>query len=184
LHPLEFIESFLANEVAIREVHFSIYRYHPQSLLDDCITHRVEVHELRSTYERLAARLKENEDVAFNSLVRLRGNTGARRHLALLDFQTGVESRVEQISEALVAENCPRQAALVYSGQSYHLYLGTLFSHTQWVKFMGRILLLNSRSEPPTVDARWVGHRLMAGYSALRWSSKGKPQTPVVVRQW
>lgn len=183
-HPIDFIESVLAQEKRIGEVQLSVYRYHPQSLLDDCITYRVAVEQLRATYDRLAEKLDGQEDIAFDSLVKLRGKAGIKKHFALLDFQTTDTERVEQVSELLVAERRPPRAALVHSGRSYHLYMGELLSYAGWVTFMGRILLLNARDGPPTVDARWVGHRLMAGYSALRWTAQGRPSLPEVVRQW
>jgi len=184
VHPIDFMESVLAEETRIGEVQLSVYRYHAQSLLDDCITYKVAVAQLRATYDRLADKLDEQEDIAFDSLVKLRGKAGIERHFALLDFQTTDAERVEQACKLLVAERRRPRAALVHSGRSYHLYMGELLSYAEWVTFMGRILLLNGRDEPPTVDARWVGHRLMAGYSALRWSAKGRPYLPRVVQQW
>jgi hypothetical protein len=184
VHPIDFMESLLAEEGRIGEVQFSIYRYHPQSVIDDCTTHRVPVARLRATYDQLADGLDEQQDIAFDSLVGLRTKTGGKRHFALLDFQTTDAERVNRVAESLVLERRPPRAALVHSGRSFHLYMGELLSHADWVRFMGRILLLNTRDAPPTVDARWVGHRLMAGYSALRWSAKGRPFSPEVIRQW
>jgi len=181
VHPIDFIESLVADEGRITEVQISVYRYHPQSLLDDRTTYRVPVNKLRATYERLAQQLSEQEDIAFHSVVRM-GKT--KRHFGLLDFQIADAKRVEEVAELLMSENRARRAALVHSGRSYHLYLGVLLSHAAWVKFMGRILLLNAREEPPTVDPRWVGHRLMGGYGALRWSANVRPDLLRVVRQW
>jgi hypothetical protein len=39
---------------------------------------------------------------------------------------------------------------------------------------MGSLLLLNKPSGFKLIDERWVGHRIMAGYSALRWSCNTK----------
>jgi hypothetical protein len=184
LHPIDVVEGWLAEARHIRQVQLSVYRYHPTSLLDDCDTHNVDVAELRTTYRALAEQITDQEDIAFDSAVTLHGNRDVTRHFALVDFQAADITRVEQVSNLLVAERHPPRAALVQSGRSYHLYLGELLSHNDWVKFMGRILLLNPRDEQPIVDARWVGHRLMAGYSALRWSAKGRPYLPTVTRQW
>lgn len=35
---------------------------------------------------------------------------------------------------------------------------------------MGKLFLATQVGVPPTVDPRWVGHRLIAGYAALRWT--------------
>ena len=69
----------------------------------------------------------------------------AKRHFALLDFQTAEMARVQQVAEMLIEEYRSPRAALVHSGRSYHLYMGVLLTHASWVKFMGRILLLNAR---------------------------------------
>jgi hypothetical protein len=183
-HPINFIESVLAEDRRISEVQLSVYRYHPHSLSDDCITHSVIARQLAATYERLSAQLDEDEDIAFDSLIKISGEAITKRHFALLDFQTTDASRVEQVSELLIAERHPPRAALVHSGRSYHLYMVELLSHADWVSFMGRILLLNDRDESPTVDDRWVGHRLIAGYGALRWSAKGRPKLPTIIREW
>jgi hypothetical protein len=49
---------------------------------------------------------------------------------------------------------------------------------------MGRLLLLNLPEKPCLVDTRWVGHRLIGGYAALRWSAKMHPRKPALVREW
>jgi hypothetical protein len=65
--------------------------------------------------------------------------------------------------------------AYVYSsGRSFHVYYPTLITHDEWVRFMGSALLLNMTHHAPVVDQRWVGHRLIGGYAALRWSCNTK----------
>ena len=61
------------------------------------------------------------------------------------------------------------------SGRSYHGYGRSLLTHNDWIKQMGKLLLVNQIGVPPTVDPRWVGHRLIAGYASLRWT-KNTPQ--------
>ena len=186
VYPIDFIESLLAADRRIREVQLSVYRYHPQSLFDDRNpTKHVSAVNLRKTYEHLVQGLGDQEDIAFHSTVRMDDDV-TERHFGLLDFQAGTTERavVERAAELLIQEYHPAKAALVHSGRSYHLYMGTLFSHAEWVAFMGRVLLLNLRDQPPTVDPRWIGHRLMAGYGALRWSANVRKPVPEVVRQW
>jgi hypothetical protein len=57
------------------------------------------------------------------------------------------------------------------SGRSYHGYATSLLGPKQWHEFLGRALLINSRDSEQIVDARWVGHRLIAGYGSLRLSN-------------
>jgi hypothetical protein len=182
-HPIDFIASWLADNNRICEVQLSRYRYHPQSLSEESISYAVPVKLLRANYERLEKHLCDGEDIAFDSVVKLRGKGATKRHLALLDFQTSDVTRVKRVSEQLVDEYRVRRAALVNSGRSYHLYMGTVLTHAAWIRFMGRVLLLNARNEPPTVDTRWIGHRLMGGHAALRWSAKGKPFVPEIIQQ-
>jgi hypothetical protein len=185
VHPIDFVESILAADTRIKEVQLSVYRYHPQSLFDDRNpTYHVPTAKLREAYKRFVEGLSNQEDIAFHSMVKM--DDGVERHFGLLDFQAGTTESavVEQASELLIREYRPHRAALVNSGRSYHLYLGALFSQAEWVAFMGRVLLLNLRDQPPTVDPRWIGHRLMAGYGALRWSANVRKPLPEVVRQW
>lgn len=187
MHPIDFIESILATDSRIKQVQLSVYRYHPQSLDDDRDPTRcVPTAKLREAYEGLVAELKDQEDIAFHSMVKMDDDT--ERHFGLLDFQAGTTETefavVRQASEMLIQQYRPPKTALVHSGRSFHLYLGTLFSQTEWVSFMGRVLLLNLRDQPPTVDPRWIGHRLMAGYGALRWSDHVRTPLPKVIRQW
>jgi len=185
VHPIDFVESILAADTRIKDVQLSVYRYHPQSLFDDRNpTHHVPAAKLQEAYQDLVEGLSDQEDIAFHSMVKM--DDGVERHFGLLDFQAGTNERavVEQASELLIREYHPRRSALVNSGRSFHLYMGALFSHAEWVTFMGRVLLLNLRDQPPTVDPRWIGHRLMAGYGALRWSANVRKPLPEVVRQW
>jgi hypothetical protein len=181
-HPIEFVDSFLATCADVCAVQFSVYRYHPESLWDDRKSYAVSPGELRSKYAQLAKQLEDNEDIAFDSVVK--DGRGRKRHFGLVDFNTPDRVRAEQASDLLVSEYEVPRAALVFSGRSYHLYMGMLLSHPSWVKFMGRILLLNPRNEPPIIDSRWVGHRLVGGCASLRWSARGRPNLPVVLRAW
>jgi hypothetical protein len=184
VHPIDFVESLLAENECINEVQLSVYRYHPQSVTEERTPYEVRATQLRASYERFLERLKEGEDISFDSVVRMCGKTRSKKHFAFLDFQTAHIKRIEEAAELLVAEYHEPRAVLVHSGRSYHLYMGVLLPHPAWVRFMGRILLLNVRGEPPTVDPRWVGHRLVGGYGALRWSAKANPNMPYVIRKW
>jgi hypothetical protein len=182
-HPMEFTASLLGAHTSICGVQISVYRYHSQSLLDDRTTYNISVSNLHSRYEALVSRIDDDQDIAFDSVVTM-ANGKTKKHFGLVDFNTSLRERAEEASDLLVREYNAPQAALVFSGRSYHLYLDVLLSHAAWVHFMGRILLLNLRNQPPVIDSRWVGHRLIGGCASLRWSAKGKSQSPQIIRQW
>jgi hypothetical protein len=187
IEPIDFIESFLAGQKEVRKVFLSTYRYHPQSLIDDRIRHGVAKESLRTAYDALRDKLREGEEIAFHSLMKI-ATSNANRHIPLVDFQSREQSRVEDTAQVLIDEYKVERGAMFASGHSFHLYLGVLLTQAVWVKFMGRLLLLNSRDDPVLTDARWIGHRLMAGYGALRWSANTSPYTnfgpPRLVREW
>lgn len=182
-HPIYFVESLLAQNELIYQVQLSRYHYHPQSLAEESNPVAVPAARLRDAFVDLEKKLSANEDIAFDSIVRMRGKKSKKCHFALLDFQTSDLQRIEQASRLLIGEYDAKQAVLVNSGRSYHLYMGVLLTHDAWVRFMGRALLLNSRDEAPTVDTRWIGHRLIGGHAALRWSAKAKPFMPEIIQR-
>jgi len=187
--PIDFIEDVIEKRRRITGVFLSIYRDHPESLIDDRVSYTVAVKNLRETYQVLLQQLKEGEEIAFHSVVRTSGQKrGRKRHIPVIDFRSRDRISVEQTVQTLLAEYKVQRAALFASGRSFHLYLGALFDHDLWVKFMGRLLLLNPRNGAALTDARWVGHRLMGGYAALRWSANTPPYdrfgTPRLLREW
>jgi|SRR5215471_1410759 len=185
--PLDFILRFLADDPQhVEEVEFGVYRYHPHSVIDDRINHRLKLEQLTPRYKALLGDLRSDEEIAFNSRVWTSGN--GSRHVPLVDFASREQPLVEEASVQLIGEYGPRWAALFASGRSYHLYLGALLTRSAWVKFMGHLLLLNQPDGPILTDCRWIGHRLMAGYGSLRWSANTEPYAtlgpPVLIREW
>jgi len=70
-------------------------------------------------------------------------------------------------------ESCAAGAWVVYnSGSSFHGYWVTLLEQEAWPQFLGGLLLRNLPAARQIVDDRWVGHSLIQGYSALRWTKK------------
>ena len=185
IQPIDFVERILADQPSVEEVFLSVYRSHPHSLIDDRVNYSVPLRKLREKYEALLHKLAKDEEIAFHSLVK---NSGACSHLLLVDFRSPDCSRVEQAAEGLIGEYPVKSAALFESGRSFHLYLDKLMTQDLWVKFMGRLLLLNDRDSPVLTDARWVGHRLIGGYAALRWSANTSRYMefgiPRLVREW
>lgn len=58
------------------------------------------------------------------------------------------------------------------SGRSFHLYGARPFkTKSNWMRFTASLLLLNEPGKQTLIDTRWVGHRIMAGFSSLRLSN-------------
>ena len=91
-------------------------------------------------------------------------------HLPMIDFATSDSAMALAVTRSLLHELHLPEPYLFSSGRSFHGYCPVLLSADSWRIFMGALLLLNPDSGREVVDHRWVGHRLMAGYGALRWS--------------
>ncbi|RTE64542.1 hypothetical protein EH243_16865 [Amphritea opalescens] len=114
--------------------------------------------------------LAVGEELAFHSVYK----KGQRKyHLPMIDFDCSVQDL--KYAKATLYKILPNHiySGLVFyeSGRSLHAYGSTGLNNKQWIDFMGRLLLANLPNEPSIVDTRWVGHRLMGGFSSLRWSS-------------
>lgn len=188
LRPAKYIQRLLAAEPLVREIELSAYTNVPQSLYDVRKSCRLRTQDVSRRFAELSASLSAEQEIAFHSRVHVQGPEGKLRvrHLPLLDFKTGEQALAEAAAECLVTEYRAPNAAFFASGHSYHLYLNVLLSEKQWTRFMGRVLLFNPREGEAIVDARWIGHRLMEGFGALRWSSNGGAYSapPTLVRQW
>jgi hypothetical protein len=187
--PLDFVESYLSSCAIVRRVQLSTYRRLPRSTREERTVHHVASQLFRRRFNALLRNVGESEEIAFDSI--LWSGAGPARHewhLPLVDFRSADLRRVRIASALLVGEYRTDRAALFASGRAYHLYLGVLLTREQWVEFMGRILLLNSRGKREVVDSRWVGHRLLGGFGALRWSANTARYRsfgpPRLVREW
>ena len=94
---------------------------------------------------------------------------GHRKHLVMVDMSTSAKAHLEKLRQFL-GEEFFRQITWFDSGRSFHGYGDSLLTEGNWTRFMGLLLLANQPRLEPTVDPRWIGHRLMAGYAALRWT--------------
>lgn len=150
---------------------FSQYHYRPRSLFDEraefnCIAGEV-------TPEWLANRIADlppGWDLALNSTVRTRH--GKLLHVPMVDFSCEDFLSIASIEvKEVIGRDVFDEMIFFDSGRSFHAYSTELVNGKRWIELMGRLLLLNIPGRPPIVDARWVGHRLIGGYSALRWSA-------------
>jgi len=155
-HPYFFINSLLDSESAYS---LSKYTYLPDSLSDDRIINSI----LKS--------LKEDQELAFHSLVK----TKSRKiyHIPMIDFSTSrLDREVYYRLKNFIDYKILSDMTFYSTGNSFHAYSSKLLTHKEWLKFMGSLLLVNpSNSSLKIIDNRWIGHRIMSGFSSLRWSN-------------
>ncbi|MDZ7865648.1 hypothetical protein [Acidovorax sp.] len=145
---------------------FSCYKYVPQTIVDK--RERFKIPIARITPQWLEAKIAElpaDSELALDSVLRFGRH---EMHIPMVDFAADLCRRKEVI--AWVAENLNFELQLFSSGRSYHAYGIKPVSRKKWVHLMGLLLLANMPDKPALIDTRWVGHRLLAGYSSLRWS--------------
>lgn len=117
--------------------------------------------------ETIIQDLPERCELALNSrVIRANGNVA---HIPMIDFSTAALAQTLKLSTVL-SEEIFREIIWFNSGRSFHGYGLTLIDEKQWIELMGKLLLVNRPGYTAIVDPRWIGHRLIAGYSALRWS--------------
>jgi len=94
---------------------------------------------------------------------------GRRLHLVMVDMSTSARAHLEKL-RGFLGDNFFQRIAWYASGRSFHGYGESLLEQDEWVQFMGLLLLANQPRLEATVDPRWIGHRLLAGYASLRWT--------------
>lgn len=125
--------------------------------------------------------LKKNFELSFHSRIIYQNEIF---HLPMIDFNmesidndvlTTLIERFEKQIELRVFRNVFSSMAMYSSGNSYHGYSDTLLKCQEWQNFMAASLLLNYNKnldeKSILVDTRWIAHRLIQGYGALRWSN-------------
>lgn len=165
-HPISLIQPWLQSADEDWLATLSRYQYFPQQIEDrrEIITVKLGVLTPNWLNDQLCS-LPEGCELALHSVLR----QGRRElHIPMVDFSAA------SIEPELVVDWAYRYLGITLklfdSGRSFHGYGTELITRSKWIKLMGLLLLSNMPKEPPLVDARWVGHRLLAGYSALRWS--------------
>lgn len=171
-HPVQWVRS-LMKKINVKNqkitLNFSRYIYTPQSLKDTRTNFTVDLTELDDFFfiEQLSS-LRENEELALHSQVVL--NDNEVMHLPMIDFAKRKQNdhKFKPLDELCKYWNI--NLAIFDSGRSYHAYGDRLLTESEWIKFMGSLLLVNIPGKWKLIDDRWVGHRIIGGYSALRWS--------------
>lgn len=113
--------------------------------------------------------LGPREEMALHSWVECRG---VGFHIPMIDF-VGQPARsvLCHLGPMLSVEmSISGNLMLFDTGRSFHGYFPDLIPERAWPKYLGQLLLLNEDGRSPLIDSRWVGHALMRGFAALRWS--------------
>lgn len=171
LHPSHYIFKHLkVNDDT--QLQFSVYRHTPQSLLDQRTFFDISIADAKNGWlDRMLTSLSEDEELAFHSCII---EDGKSYHLPMIDLDCSVDHLEEAkiILGRILPTNIASSLVFYNSGRSLHAYsLLRLKPKKEWHEFMGRLILANLPAQPPVVDSRWIGHRLIGGFCSLRWSS-------------
>ncbi len=159
-HPYWHAKRIVEYEPIVEFVHLSFYIYRPQSLIDERSIHPVARADFLnpSFIADFVASCPAKRDVAFHSNVKC--IDGINRHFPMVDMSTSARAHLEKLKLFLDSET---YYGFVWfdSGRSFHGYGSRLVNHDEWISHMGQLLLSNQKDLKPTVDPRWIGHRLI-----------------------
>lgn len=167
-HPSLIIQEIVDRYGAELEFEFSHYIYMPRTIEDKRTMFTISANELTAKkIEELCNSTPEGMELALNSRVVMRDKTVM--HIPMIDLATKATGIIGRVLDVLPS-NLTDAMIWFESGRSYHGYGTVLISKEDWIKLMGRFLLVNQPQVPPVVDPRWIGHRLISGYASLRWT--------------
>ena len=172
-HPLEFLVQ-LGKDKGILTFQFAAYKHSPDPLRSD----KREILQNSAIIERDYDILKDwagkdGRDLEVQSPVVLSDHK--EMHIPMIDFATEkIDEHIPSIKKVM-QEFSIRRAYLFHSGRSYHLYGVDLINNSNWMRFMGTVILLNPEN-PGTnngrvFDLNWIGRCLINGCSSLRLSN-------------
>lgn len=151
----------------------SKYIYLPDSVTDEREFFKVKGNDFNQNFvfDHLK-NLNADQELAFHSIIK--DSHGKIKHIPMIDFT--IEDEISRDTyyrlKYLLEKNIFNNLVFYSSGRSFHAYSTTLISNKEWQVFMGRLLLVNPKdADNSIIDTRWVGHRLLSGYSTLRWSN-------------
>lgn len=173
-HPFQWVALLLRNYIntnpvwASSNIELSRYHYIPQSFQDYRETIHLAISELNENiFLQMIMELPQDFELAINSRVITMGQV---YHIPMIDFGYKGSSPLESQLLKEFSSYWRMNFNIYDSGRSYHAYGDRLLTTQEWYQFMGSLLLLNKPSGFKLIDERWVGHRIVGGYSALRWS--------------
>jgi hypothetical protein len=169
-HPYFFVRELL-DKYGEAVFNLSRYIYQEDSLFDEreCLTVRgSELH--LSWLDSVISALAPRQELAFHSAVTLKDRSW---HVPMIDLAISdtIDERMADRIRRFVPRNVFLSMAFYWSGRSFHAYSIVLLSPKEWREFMGRLLLINPKGQRPLIDTRWIGHRLLGGFSSLRWTN-------------
>lgn len=182
LHPIKIIADIIKNYGDKFDLEFSYYVYKKNTIEDERRSFRISASN--ASNDQLISICNEappGTNLALHSNVFF--YNGFVAHIPMIDMAAravGVIGKVLNVLPVNLTENMQWFS----SGRSFHGYGINLLTRDEWIEFMGRLLLANQPQQHPVVDPRWVGHRLIAGYSALRWTKNTEDyiQYPELIR--
>lgn len=168
-HPYWHVRDIVLNRSDVQHVPASYYTYLPQTVAESRTEWLIKSADFLEPefMENLLESTPTGQEMAVHSDLRLEG--GGSAHLVMVDMATASKAHLEKL-RVFLGDHFFREIAWFTSGRSFHGYGQSLLPKDDWVKFMGLLLLANKPRLEATVDPRWIGHRLMAGYAALRWT--------------
>lgn len=174
-HPFQWVSDMLKYEINSNKISssiilsFSKYKYIPQSFSDQRVSFGLPLYQLNEmSLFNIISDLGEGEELAIHSIV---SDIGREFHIPLIDFGNKDMSVIDSSPLKELSNHWGMTFQIYSSGRSYHAYGNRLLSTPDWIKFMGSLLLLNKPGVYKLIDDRWIGHRILAGYAALRWSN-------------
>lgn len=172
-HPRQLVEELVTRRG--RDLVFTYSRYEVaepglQATAPRSDVLRVPASDVTSSWlaDRFAA-LGPNEEMAWHSWVECKG---VGFHIPMIDFIGHPDpSELSQLSKVLAARMGLKGHFVFFeTGRSFHGYFPDLIAEGALPKYLGQLLLLNKHDRPELIDTRWVGHALVRGFTALRWS--------------
>ena len=172
-HPFHHLHKYLLSYSSDLILEFSkyVYVHYGETLSRNMV--QISASQLTVDWvEQQISSLSELEEFALHSRVKRRFSDTHYFHLPMIDF-IGPDD-IEVLSEKVKSLDTIVQSPLwLYSsGNSMHGYYFSLLSEPLWHQYLGALLLCNppSKIHNDCIDARWIGHSLEHGFSALRWS--------------
>ncbi|SDL21032.1 primase 1D-like protein [Kriegella aquimaris] len=197
-HPIRLIIDLIKNNIIPENsfLNFSRHIYSYKTQYEKRELFQIKASELsQEWFLNEINKLEPEWELTFHSDVSLINDE--TKFLPLIDFN--IENMDEEIID-IITDRFLKQKKLsdfqdilhnlevFESGSSYHGYAKRIVTKDQWFKFTIAILLLNYTKYNLTnniiVDTRWVAHRLLSGYTCLRWSnnSNTKSKLPTFYR--
>jgi hypothetical protein len=170
-HPYWHVRSIVEKNPQITALWMSYYTYRPQTVTDTRVAWKISAEDFLDS-DQINAIISDTppeQELALHSNVEF--GSEEQRHIVMVDMATSSKAHLEKL-RVYLGDHFFQQIAWFSSGRSFHGYGEDLLQEPDWVKFMGLLLLANKPRMEATVDPRWIGHRLLAGYAALRWTKK------------